>query len=495
MASSANPWKGAARIGSTSNRAISDLGELPEIGVEETPLETEVGELPLPPDFDQPCGLQLLDVMRDGGGADVLGLLKGAARQSLLGRGDLAKDAVATAIGKRARNQRELLVAQAVIDQASGCVEIFHEILDAYVSSKTAKFKPLGCRRVSRHTGRLHPRSASCALVSALTRILRIGAGRPAVPISKAPEPCRCYLQARCHCRGEDIIWRRDGLGQTAPVYGSSGSSEGMMETLAGISLVDVRKVYDGAEGDLWELVMGEQIHIGGFAASMDLAERAGIAKDSIGIDLCCCNGAGMRFLVRFKGVAHMTGVDATARVVERGQLRGEAEGFSDSIDFVVADATTSGLPADSADFVWGEDAWCYVENKDGLIREAVRLVRSGGTIAFTDWVVGSVPMGTGEADRFLRFMKFPNLLGINEYRDLLERSGCKVAAAEDTERFARHVDLYLDMLTMQLTYDALKKIGFDTGLMQALGAELTFVQQLAHEGKLCQGRFIATKQ
>ena len=59
---------------------------------------------------------------------------------------------------------------------------------------------------------------------------------------------------------------------------------------------------------------MGEQIHIGGFQSSMDLAQRAGIAAGSRGVDLCCCTGAGMRFLARFLNVAHMTGVDATPK-------------------------------------------------------------------------------------------------------------------------------------------------------------------------------------
>jgi len=89
------------------------------------------------------------------------------------------------------------------------------------------------------------------------------------------------------------------------------------MQTFPGIDLSDVQAVYDGAEGDLWELVMGEQIHIGGLSSSMELADRAGIADGSTGVDLCCCNGAGRRFLVRFRGVAHMTGVDATERIVE----------------------------------------------------------------------------------------------------------------------------------------------------------------------------------
>ena len=265
------------------------------------------------------------------------------------------------------------------------------------------------------------------------------------------------------------------------------------MQTLSGIGLSDVQAVYDGAEGDLWELVMGEQIHIGGMASSMELAERAGIPACSRGVDLCCCNGAGMRFLVRFRDVAHMTGVDATSRMVQRGRRRTDDEGLSDRIQFILGDASDTDIPDDEADFVWGEDAWCYVEDKAKLVGEAVRIARPGGTIAFTDWVLGDQPLSEAESERYLRFMKFPNVLAVGDYRDLLVRAGCTVTVAEDTGRFPDHVDLYLDMLNKQLTYDALKIIGFDVALMQELGGEMTFVRQLAHEGKICQGMFVAT--
>ncbi|MCK5557554.1 MAG: class I SAM-dependent methyltransferase, partial [Candidatus Hydrogenedentes bacterium] len=134
-----------------------------------------------------------------------------------------------------------------------------------------------------------------------------------------------------------------------------------MMKTLPGISLSDAQDVYNGAEGDLWELIMGEQIHIGGFQSSMDLAEKAGVGPGMKGIDLCCCNGAGMRFLVRFRNVDRMQGVDAAETVVERGRRRCKEEGLSDRIEFVLGDVCENGLPSSSADFVWGEDAWCYV--------------------------------------------------------------------------------------------------------------------------------------
>ncbi|MBW2386610.1 MAG: hypothetical protein JRG92_23520, partial [Deltaproteobacteria bacterium] len=81
------------------------------------------------------------------------------------------------------------------------------------------------------------------------------------------------------------------------------------MKSIVGVSASDVNAVYEGAEGELFELVFGEQIHIGGLASSRDLAERAGIAAGQHGVDLCCCNGAGMRFLVRFCDVASVIGV------------------------------------------------------------------------------------------------------------------------------------------------------------------------------------------
>ncbi len=267
------------------------------------------------------------------------------------------------------------------------------------------------------------------------------------------------------------------------------------MKAAKGIGLADVQAVYGGPEGDLWELVMGEQIHIGGFVSSMDLAQKAGIGRGTKGVDFCCCNGAGMRFLVRMREVASMIGVDATRRVVQRGQQRCQEAGLADRIAFRLADVCDSGLEDESADFVWGEDAWCYVVDKPKLISEAARVVRPGGTIAFTDWIEGRSRLSDAEAQRFLKFMKFPSVQDLEGYPALLAASGCEVLLAEDTGRFGPYVDLYLNMLKMQLTYDALRIIGFDTALMEAMSAEMGFMQELAHAGKIAQGLFVARKR
>lgn len=266
------------------------------------------------------------------------------------------------------------------------------------------------------------------------------------------------------------------------------------MKKTAQIHLADVQAVYSGPEGRLWELLMGEQIHLGGLHSSMELAERAEIGEGQTGVDLCCASGAGMRFLVRFRKVARMKGVDATRSMLDLGRRRCAEEGLADRITFVEANACNTGLSSGQFDFVWGEDAWCYVEDKPKLIAEAARLVKTGGVIAFTDWVEGTAEMTNEEANRYLRFMKFPSVLTLAEYRELLEGQSCKVTVAADTGHFSALMPLYLDMVEKQLTYDALKIINFDSSQAQTILGEMRFMQSLAKAGKIVQGLVIAQK-
>jgi len=124
---------------------------------------------------------------------------------------------------------------------------------------------------------------------------------------------------------------------------------------------------------------MGEQIHFGGLTSSMDLAERAGIAEGWSGVDLCCALGAGMRFLVRFRKVARMTGVDATRAMVDPGVQTLCGGGLADRIAFVEANVLRHRFAGGKVRFRVGRDAWCYVEDKPKLIAEAARLINQKG--------------------------------------------------------------------------------------------------------------------
>jgi ubiquinone/menaquinone biosynthesis C-methylase UbiE len=266
------------------------------------------------------------------------------------------------------------------------------------------------------------------------------------------------------------------------------------LKSIRGVGLSEVISLYGGVRGDFMELLFGQQIHIGGMGASLDLAEQAGIGKGQRGIDLCCCNGAGMRCLIRFREVASMIGVDATEAVVERGRKRCRDEGLERRIRFVAADACQSGLPTGGADFVWGEDAWCYVTDKPKLISEAARLVRPGGVIAFSDWVEGTSELNDAEAQRFLGMMSFANVEDIGGYTRLLSESGCEVLVAEDTGRFPSYMDLYLKMIEMQLTYDVLATLAFRKDLLQTMVEGFRFLGEMSRARKVVQARFIARR-
>ena len=66
---------------------------------------------------------------------------------------------------------------------------------------------------------------------------------------------------------------------------------------------------------------------------------------------------------------------------------------------------------------------------------------------------------------------------------------------AEDTGRFASHIDLYREMVDKQFTYDALRIVGYDVDLLKGVQAEFAFLAELAHAGKIAQARFISRKR
>ncbi|MFM2055541.1 MAG: Demethylrebeccamycin-D-glucose O-methyltransferase [Pseudomonadota bacterium] len=255
-----------------------------------------------------------------------------------------------------------------------------------------------------------------------------------------------------------------------------------------------VRAVYAGAEGRLWELIMGEQIHIDGFSSSLALAERAGVRAGGSAVDLCCCSGAGLRFLARMRGVASGVGVDMTAEQLALGRERNRRDGVEARIRFVQADATATGLPAASADLVWGEDAWCYVPERAALVAEAARLLKPGGTLACTDWCWGVRRPAAADAQRFRAFMKFPELFAAADYAVACATAGLRVEVCEDTGRFAPAIERYLADITTQRTWDALAIIGFDQAMAQAIIGEMRHALALARAGALAQVMVVARK-
>eukprot|EP00483_Globobulimina_turgida_P001914 UN01916 len=263
--------------------------------------------------------------------------------------------------------------------------------------------------------------------------------------------------------------------------------------------VAEVEAIYNSTEGDVWEFIMGRHIHTGGIHSSQYLASKAHIMPYMTGIDLCCNNGESCRYLVRNRGVRKMHGVDLSATGVSRGRARSKEEGFApDQIEFTKADIT-KGLPmfeSNSFDFVWGEDAWCYIPDKAALVATAFRLLKPGGVIAFTDWIAGSKPMTKEESEKYVTLMTFPaDTFTKENYVEAMMMNGFNVELAEHSNRFVPCTQLYIDMLEMQLKGDALRVCHFDVEEYEKTMKDLYFLLDLAKNDKLTQGVFIGRKK
>jgi cyclopropane fatty-acyl-phospholipid synthase-like methyltransferase len=214
-------------------------------------------------------------------------------------------------------------------------------------------------------------------------------------------------------------------------------------------SVWDVSEVYAGPGGKLWELLMGEQIHVGGADQTDVLAKKVGLDKkrDIYLLDICSALGGPARYLAKNYGTK-VVGLDITPEMIKEAKKRTEEQPFTDKIEYRIGSALDIPAKAETFDVVWGQDAWCYIRDKSRLLEEIKRVLKPGGTLGFTDWIWGSVETPESRADYLMEFMVFPDMQTFDGYSKLIEDFGMNIEEEEDLgDNFAKHMDIYLSIL------------------------------------------------
>ncbi len=259
-------------------------------------------------------------------------------------------------------------------------------------------------------------------------------------------------------------------------------------------SVNDVSAVYAGPGGKLWELLMGEEIHVGGAEQTDYLVKKAGIegrGKDLVLLDICSALGGPARHLAEKYGI-RVVGVDITPEMIAEAQKRTKGLPFEDKIEYRYGSALDLPAHAKSFDVVWGQDAWCYVRDKKRLIEEAARVLKSGGTLAFTDWIWGSVVTTQNEADFLMKFMVFPDLQTLDGYENLIQIAGLRLKEKEDLSvDFSLKMDEYLVTLRKNKGHII---AGFGKDLYYEAEKGITAWNNSAHSKKVGRGLWIANK-
>ncbi len=173
-----------------------------------------------------------------------------------------------------------------------------------------------------------------------------------------------------------------------------------------------------------------DQDHYGGLAALETLAERAGIEAGHYVVDLCSGLGGPARHLAHTRG-CRVVGVDFTASRHRAAQNLTRLVRLSQRVTFVHADVRDVPFPDASFDVAISQEGFAHVPDKRRLIAETARLVRPGGTIAFTD-IVCRTALAPSIAERLRAEMAFHDIAAADEYAALLAAAGCAPVQCED---------------------------------------------------------------
>ena len=188
------------------------------------------------------------------------------------------------------------------------------------------------------------------------------------------------------------------------------------------------RGTLDGLRPD--DLFPHDQDHYGGLAANDALAKCARIGTGTRVVDLCAGLGGPARYLAHRYG-AIVTGIELTpARAVGAIELTRRVA-LDAEVRIIEGNVMDLPLPDAGYDAVVSQEALLHVPDLQRTFSEAHRVLRPGGRMAFTNWIVHRQ---LSEAERQLLWdgMAAASLIAMDKHAELLRTAGFEIEAIED---------------------------------------------------------------
>ena len=239
------------------------------------------------------------------------------------------------------------------------------------------------------------------------------------------------------------------------------------------------------------ELFAHDQDHYGGTGATDALARLAEIGAATKVADFCAGLGGPARYLAHRYG-AIVTGIELTpARVVGATDLTRRV-GLEGKVRVIEGDVMQVPLPDASIDVVISQEAFLHVPDVARALGEAHRILKPGGRIAFTTWIVPR-PLSEADKDLMWRGMAAVSLHSLEDYRRLLSDGGFAASSAEDLT--AAWGEILRERLAMyrKLRGEA-EAAGTPAGHDAFYESYVRFVD-LVSAGEMGGGRFAAVKK
>jgi sarcosine/dimethylglycine N-methyltransferase len=127
-----------------------------------------------------------------------------------------------------------------------------------------------------------------------------------------------------------------------------------------------------------------DQFHVGGLAATVELAKRSEITHDMRVLDAGSGLGGPSRFLAETIG-CHIAGVDLIPAYVGVATLLAQRAGLSGKVSYHIGSITELPFKDGDFDIVWSQHVVMNIADRARLYRELRRVLKTGGKFAFYD--------------------------------------------------------------------------------------------------------------
>ena len=267
-------------------------------------------------------------------------------------------------------------------------------------------------------------------------------------------------------------------------------------------TVANTKEYYDGPADEIYRLIWGDNLHLGvpcnpecPHPEAMEHTNEIMSGLADLGpaisvLDLGCGYGSTARYLARTHG-CKVTGINISEKELELARLRAAEAGLEHLLSFEQGDFHSLLYENESFDVVWSQEAFLHGADKSLIISEARRVLKSGGTLIFTDIVVRS-ETPVSDRERIYDRISSPEMWDSEDYRRCLVDQGFTIREEEDWSVHVARSYSWVRNAVLENQEELLRRI--ESATINRTLDGLGFWVEAANDGKIGWALFLAAK-